>query len=74
MDTDALKAMQRLQAATVAARTRTGDARVSTQLSGGLVAVVYATPPASGRGSYVVEIIRDGLTIDQAVAFLDAMK
>lgn len=74
MDTDALKAMQRLQAATIAARTRTGDVRVSTQLSGGRVAVVYATPPASGRGAYAVEVIRDGLTVNQATAFLDAMK
>jgi len=63
-----------LQAATLKARTVTGDKHIGTQVSRGLVDVVRAVPPASGRGAYTVTVLLGGLTPAQAVAHLEAMQ
>lgn len=63
-----------LQAATIKARTATGDKYISTQVEKGLVDVIRAVPPASGRGYYKVTVLRGGLTPAQAVAHLEAMQ
>lgn len=63
-----------LQAATLAARVKTGDSHIGTQVAKGLVDVVRAVPPASGRGCYTVTVMHGGLTPAQAVAHLEAMQ
>jgi hypothetical protein len=66
--------MFQLQAATNKARAATGDKHISTQVARGLVDVVRAVPPTSGRGRYTVTVLRGGLTPAQAVAHLEAMQ
>lgn len=66
--------MFQLQAATNKARAATGDKHIATQVARGLVDVVRAVPPASGRGRYTVTVLRGGLTPAQAVAHLEAMQ
>jgi hypothetical protein len=63
-----------LQAATNKARAKTGDKHIATQVARGLIDVVRAVPPASGRGRYAVTVLRAGLTPAQAVAHLEAMQ
>lgn len=63
-----------LQTATNTARANTGDKHISTQVEKGLVDVVRAVPPISGRGAYTITVLRSGLTPAQAVAHLEAMK
>ncbi len=63
-----------LQAATLKARVSTGDKHIGTQVERGLVDVIRAVPPASGRGYYSVTVLRRGLTPAQAVAHLEAMR
>jgi hypothetical protein len=63
-----------LQAATLAARAKTGDSNIGTQVARGLVDVVRAVPPASGRGLYAVTVLHAGLTPAAAVAALGAMR
>ena len=63
-----------LQAATAKARAMTGDRHIGAQVARGLVDVVRAVPPASGRGRYTVTVLRAGLTPAQAVAHLEAMQ
>lgn len=63
-----------LQAATNKARSKTGDKHIGTQVARGLVDVVRAVPPATGRGAYAVTVLRAGLTPDEAVAHLEAMQ
>lgn len=63
-----------LQAAANKARVATGDKHIATQVARGLVDVVRAVPPASGRGRYTVTVLRGGLTPAQAVAHLEAMQ
>ena len=67
-------AMFQLQAATLAARAKTGDKHIGTQIAKGRVDVVRAVPPASGRGRYAVTVLHAGLTPAQAVAHLQAMQ
>ena len=66
--------MFQLQAATLAARAKTGDQHIGTQVAKGRVDVVRAVPPESGRGRYTVTVLRAGLTPAQAVAHLEAMQ
>jgi hypothetical protein len=66
--------MFQLQAATLKARAATGDKHIGTQVTKGLVDVVRAVPPATGRGAYTVTVLRGGLTPAQAVAHLEAMQ
>ena len=49
-----------LQAATNKARAATGDKNIAAQVARGLVDVVRAVPPTSGRGRYTVTVLRDG--------------
>ena len=63
-----------LHAATTKARAMTGDRHIGAQVARGLVDVVRAVPPASGRGRYTVTVLRAGLTPAQAVAHLEAMQ
>lgn len=62
-----------LKAAVDAARARTGDQHIGTQVGKGGIDVVRAVPPTSGRGKYTVTVLRAGLTLEQAVEFLGAM-
>lgn len=62
-----------LQSATLAARARTGDPHLGTQIGAGLVDVVRAVPPAKGRGRYTVTVLRPGLTMPAALAYLAAL-
>lgn len=64
----------RLQQATVAARARTGDKHIGTQVAAGRVDVVRAVPPASGRGRYAVTVLRGGMTAEEAIAYMGAMQ
>ena len=63
-----------LQAATIAARAKTGDCHIGAQVARGLVDVVRAVPPATGRGRYTVTVLHAGLTPAAAVAALVAMR
>lgn len=63
-----------LQAATVAARAKTGDCHIGTQAARGLVDVVRAVPPKSGRGRYAVTVLLAGLTPAAAIAVLAALQ
>ncbi len=63
-----------LQAATLEARTKTGDENIGTRVAKGLVDVVRAVPPASGSGAYAITVLCAGLTPAQAVEFLGAMQ
>lgn len=63
-----------LQTATRAARAKTGDKHISTQVHQGRFDVVRAVPPVSGRGRYTVTVLAAGLTPVGAVAYLGAMQ
>ena len=63
-----------LRSATLAARAKTGDSHISTQVAKGLVDVVRAVPPTGGRGRYAVTVLRAGMTPAQAIAYLEAMQ
>lgn len=63
-----------LRNATIKARIATGDKHISTQIEQGLIDIVRAVPPSSGRGRYTVTILHAGLTPKQAVAKLEAMQ
>lgn len=63
----------RLQAATLKARSATGDKNIGTRVRSGRVDVVRAVPPASGEGAYAVTVLRSDLTPAQAVAHLEGM-
>jgi len=63
-----------LRSATLAARAKTGDSHIGTQVAKGMIDVVRAVPPAGGRGRYKVTVLRAGLTPAQAVAYLEAMQ
>lgn len=69
-----MNTLLQLQAATLAARAKTGDSHIGTQAAKGLVDVVRATPPASGKGRYEVTVLRGGMTPAQAVSYLEAMQ
>lgn len=73
-DTKCMNTLLQLQAATIAARLRTGDKHISVQGSAGRVDVVRAVPPESGRGRYTVTVLAAGLTPAEAVAHLEAMQ
>ncbi|MGL4648079.1 MAG: hypothetical protein ACRC1H_01625 [Caldilineaceae bacterium] len=68
------KMLFQLQAATLKARAKTGDKHIGTTIKHGRVDVVRAVPPASGRGTYTVTVLRSGLTPAEAVAHLEAMQ
>lgn len=68
-----MNTLLRLQQATVAARSKTGDKHLGTQVSRGRFDVVRAVPPAAGRGRYTVTVLRASLTADEAIAALEAM-
>jgi hypothetical protein len=63
-----------IREATLAARARTGDQNIGTQVARGLVDVVRAVPPASGRGRYTVTVLAVGLALADAVAYLSRMQ
>lgn len=69
-----MNTLLQLQFATRVARANTGDSHIGTQVARGLVDVVRAVPPASGRGRYTVTVLQAGLTPAQAVAHLEAMR
>ena len=69
----AMIVMQQLQAATQKAREKTGDERIGTRANAGRIDIIRAEPRESGRGSYVIETLKTGLTADEAVTFLEAM-
>ena len=66
--------MFQLQAATLAARAKTGDKHIGTQVAQGRIDVVRAVPPASGRGRYTVTVLAGGLSLADAVAYLGRMQ
>ena len=66
--------MFQLQAATLAARAKTGDKHIGTQVARGRIDVVRAVPPASGRGRYTVTVLAASLTPADAVAYLSRMQ
>jgi hypothetical protein len=63
-----------LRQATLAARERTQDATFGVEVSAGVYAIVRAIPPATGRGKYVIDYQSAGLTSDEAVSYLDALR
>lgn len=63
--------LAKLQAATTAARARTGDRRIGVRVEAGRLQIVTVTPLPDGTSA--VESISDWVTADEAVAFLDAM-
>jgi len=63
-----------LQTATLAARVKTGDKHIGTQVKQGRFDVVRAVPPVSGRGRYTVTVLAAGLTPADAVAYLGEMQ
>jgi len=69
-----MNTLTQLQTATLAARAKTGDRHIGTQVARGLVDVVRAVPPSSGRGRYAVTVLHAGLTPAAAVAALGAMR
>jgi hypothetical protein len=68
-----MESVLKLQAATLAARARTGDVHLGVLVQNGRLDVVRAVPPASGRGRYTVSILRAGLTAAQALEFLNTL-
>lgn len=68
-----MQALIQLQVATLAARVKTGDKHISTQVAQGRIDVVRAVPPVSGRGRYTVTVLAAGLTPADAVAYLGGM-
>lgn len=68
-----MQALIQLQAATIAARAKTGDKHIGTQVKQGRIDVVRAVPPASGRGRYTVTVLAASLPLADAVAYLGAM-
>ena len=69
-----MNTLLQLQVATRAARAKTGDSHIGTQVAKGLIDVVRAVPPTSGRGRYTVTVLRGGLTPAQAISYLEAMQ
>lgn len=69
-----MQALFQLQAATLAARVKTGDKHIGTQVANGRIDVVRAVPPASGRGRYTVTVLAASLPLADAVAYLGAMQ
>lgn len=69
-----MNTLLQLQAAVIAARSRTGDKHIGTQVTGGLIDVVRAVPPEAGRGRHVVTVLRAGLKPEEAVLHLGSMK
>lgn len=66
--------ISQLQAATLAARARTGDATIGTQIKAGRLQVVRVTYPAGKRGRSVVTPASDWLTAAECIARLEAMQ
>lgn len=66
------KTLAKLQAATLAARARTGDATIGTEVSGGLVRVVRVTYSAAGKST--VTPLTAPMSADAACAALDELK
>ena len=62
-----------LQTATLRARRTTGDRHIATSAEKGRINVVRAVPPATGRGAYAITTLAAGLSIANAVQFLDRM-
>lgn len=69
-----MQTVRQVQAATIAARAKTGDQHIGTQVKQGRFDVVRAVPPASGRGSYTVTVLAASLTPADAVAYLNGMQ
>lgn len=67
----AMQTLIQLQAATLAARAKTGDKHIGTQAANGRFDVVRAVP--SVRGRYTVTVLAAGLTAADAVAYLGAL-
>lgn len=68
---NAFQALAQIQAATLAARTRTGDATIGTQVKAGKVQIVRVTYNAKGKST--VTPASDFLPIPEAVAALNAL-
>ena len=66
-----MQTVRQVQAATVAARAKTGDQHIGTQVENGRFDVVRAVP--SGRGRYAVTVLAASLTPADAVAYLSRM-
>lgn len=72
---DRLDELGRIRNAVKAARERTADPRLSVQVgASGAVDIVRAVPPESGRGRYVVTIVRASLSVEEAIRALDELK
>lgn len=69
-----MQALAQLQTATLAARAKTGDKHIGTQVKQGRFDVVRAVPPASGSGRYTVTVLAAGLPLADAVAYLGSMQ
>lgn len=69
-----MNALAQLQTATLAARAKTGDKHIGTQVKQGRIDVVRAVPHASGRGSYTVTVLAASLPLADAVAYLGTMQ
>ncbi len=63
-----------IHAATLAARAKTGDKHIGTQVKQGRFDVVRAVPPVSGRGRYTVTVLAASLMPADAVAYLERMQ
>lgn len=69
-----MQALFKLQSATLAARAKTGDKHIGTQVKQGRIDVVRAVPPASGRGRYTVTVLAASLPLADAVSYLGSMQ
>lgn len=67
-----MEAMFKIQAATLAARQRTGDKTIGTRVQAGRVQVVRVTFNAAGKAT--VSAVTEPLTAADAVASLEAMQ
>lgn len=68
-----MHALKELQTAVLAARARGAEPFVGTQVNKGRMDIVRAVPPMSGRGRYAVTVLRAGLSLPEAVAFVSAL-
>lgn len=67
-----MQILQQIQQATIAARTRTGDASIGTRCARGLFDVVRVT--YSSTGTSTVQVVSAGLDAKSVVAHLNGLQ
>lgn len=68
-----LSELSLLQRATVAARTRTGDKTIATQVKNGLIQIVRVTFPDVKRGRATVTPVTEFMNAEQALCSLEQL-